>query len=135
MNAHGENLQREEDLLRQTLRQEDPSSGFAQRVMARVSESAGASEPARAVLWYRPFFGPVIRWSAVAAVSASVIVSTVHYRNMQRERAQGEAAKQQLMLALHIAGSKLQLAKEKVNDANQAQHHTKSSPSPSRSKS
>ena len=37
---------------------------------------------------------------------------------LQRQRAEGEAAKQQLMLALRIAGSKLQLAKEKVNEIN-----------------
>jgi hypothetical protein len=76
----------------------------------------------------------VIRWGAVTAVSASLFVGAVHYRNVQRERAQGEAAKQQLMLALHIAGRKLQLAKTKVNDVNETQDK-KSSTSISRSKS
>jgi hypothetical protein len=37
---------------------------------------------------------------------------------VRRERAQGEAAKQRLMLALRIAGSKLQLAKSRVNEIN-----------------
>jgi hypothetical protein len=40
----------------------------------------------------------------------------------RREHAQGEAAKQQLMLALHIAGSKLQLAKARVNEISPTNH-------------
>jgi hypothetical protein len=135
MNPKDENLQREEDLLRQALRHEDPSPGFAQRVTERASQPDVTSQPSSGVPWHRAFFRPVVRWTAVAAVSASLVVSAVYYRNVQREHAKGEAAKQQLMLALHIASSKLQLAKAKVNDANQVQHHTKSSTSPSRSKS
>ena len=38
--------------------------------------------------------------------------------NVHREQAKGEAAKQRLMLALRVAGSKLQLAKAKVNEMN-----------------
>ena len=135
MNPHEENPKREEDLLQQALRHVHPSPGFAQRVMAGVSPSDAASVPLRVVPSYRAFFRPVIRWGAVTAVSASLFVGAVHYRNVQRERAQGEAAKQQLMLALHIAGRKLQLAKTKVNDVNEARHPAKSSTSPSRSKS
>jgi len=134
MNPHGENPKREEDLLRQALRHEHPTPGFAQRVMAGVSPCDAASVPLRVVPWYKAFFRPVIRWGAVTAVSASLFVGAVHYRNVQRERAQGEAAKQQLMLALHIASRKLQLAKTKVNDVNETQDK-KSSTSISRSKS
>ena len=46
------------------------------------------------------------------------MVFGVHIYNVHRERAQGEAAKKQLMLALRVAGSKLQLAKSKVNEMN-----------------
>jgi hypothetical protein len=45
----------------------------------------------------------------------------VHLHSVRRERAQGEAAKQRLMLALRIAGSKLQLAKSRVNEINAVQ--------------
>ena len=62
-----------------------------------------------------------MRWSAITATAASLMIGGIHYRNLRRERAQGEAAKQQLMLALRIAGSKLQLAKAKVNEMNATQ--------------
>jgi len=47
-----------------------------------------------------------------------LVVGGVHYRSVQRERAQGEAAKQRLLLALRIAGRKLQLAKTRVDQIN-----------------
>jgi hypothetical protein len=59
-----------------------------------------------------------VRWGAVATVTVCLVIGSIYYRNLQRQRAEGEAAKQQLMLALRIAGSKLQLAKEKVNEIN-----------------
>jgi hypothetical protein len=62
-------------------------------------------------------------------------VGTVHYRNQRREHARGEAAKQQLMLALRIAGSKLQLARSKVNQINQSEPETPPPANQSRSRS
>ena len=119
-----------DDALKNALRREEPAEGFAERVLARMEqrESTPRREP-----WFRFFSRPLVRWGALAAVSASIIVGTVHYRNEQREREQGEEAKQQLMLALRIAGSKLQLAKAKVNEINQPQ--TESQPSIKRSRS
>jgi len=61
-----------------------------------------------------------VRWVAFATVSICLVIGGVHYRNLQGQRAEGEAAKAQLMLALRIAGSKLQLAKSKVNEINQS---------------
>ena len=49
----------------------------------------------------------------------------VHIYIVRREHAQGEAAKQRLMLALRVAGSKLQLAKAKVNEMNMNQNKTR----------
>jgi hypothetical protein len=57
----------------------------------------------------------------VAAVSAALVLGGVHYRNVQRERAQGEAAKERLLLALRIAGNKLQLARTRVDQINSGQ--------------
>lgn len=59
-----------------------------------------------------------MRWAAAAALAGALLAGGIQYRRVQRERAEGEAAKQQLMLALRIASSKLQLAKAKVNEIN-----------------
>ena len=106
-----------EDALRNALHREDAPEGFVLQVLARAQQQNAAHEAHR-TSWLSIFSQPLVRWAALAAVSVCLVIGGVHYRNLQRQRAEGEAAKQQLMLALRIAGSKLQLAKEKVNEIN-----------------
>jgi len=106
-----------EAALKTALRREEPSVGFTEDVLARVTQLESTSTPPRD-LWSAIFRKPLVRWAAFATVSASLVVGGIHYRSAQRERASGEAAKQQLMLALRIAGSKLQLARARVNEIN-----------------
>lgn len=107
-----------EDALRAALRREDAPEGFALKVLARVQQQNSAAQEAKRTSWLSIFSQPLLRWAAVAAVTICLVAGGIYYRNLQRQRAEGEAAKQQLMLALRIAGSKLQLAKEKVNKIN-----------------
>jgi len=107
-----------EDALRNAIRREDAPEGFALRVLARADQQNPAHEARTS--WLSIFSQPLVRWVAFATVSICLVIGGVHYRNLQRQRIQGEAAKQQLMLALRIAGSKLQLAKSKVNEINQS---------------
>ena len=102
-----------EDALRNALRREDAPEGFALRVLFRAQQQNSATQEARRTSWLSIFSQPFVRWAAVAAVTICLVVGSIYYRNLQRQRAEGEAAKQQLMLALRIAGSKLQLAKER----------------------
>jgi hypothetical protein len=106
-----------EQTLKKALRREAAPENFAVKVLARASQSSTEPKVQRNQ-WFSFFSRPLIRWSAFATVAICLIVGGVHYRNVQRERAKGEAAKQQLMLALRIAGSKLQLAKERVHEIN-----------------
>jgi hypothetical protein len=106
-----------EGALRNALRREDAPEGFALKVLARAQQQDAAHEAYR-TSWLSMFSQPLVRWAAVAAVTVCLVVGSIYYRNLQRQRAEGEVAKQQLMLALRIAGSKLQLAKEKVNEIN-----------------
>ena len=46
-----------------------------------------------------------------------MLLAGLEMRRQREFRARGEAAKQQLMLAVRIAGSKLQLAQAKVHEA------------------
>ena len=107
-----------EDALRNALRREDAPEGFALKVLARAEHQNSAAQEAQRASWLSIFSQPLVRWAAVAAVTICLVVGGIYYRNLQRHRAEGEAAKQQLMLALRIAGNKLQLAKEKVNEIN-----------------
>jgi len=107
-----------EEELKRALRRRNAPAGFADRVLAHVAmEKAAQSAPRReSMLTF--FTQPLVRWTAATALAGTLIAGSIHCRNLQRERAEGEAAKQQLMLALRIAGSKLQLAKAKVNEIN-----------------
>ena len=107
-----------DDALRNALRREEAPEGFALKVLARAEQQNSAAQEAQRTSWLSMFSQPLVRWAALAVVSICLVIGGAHYRNVQRQRAEGEAAKQQLMLALRIAGSKLQLAKEKVNELN-----------------
>ena len=104
--------------LKGALRRCEPSGGFTERVLTRIAAEEAAQSAPQRESWLRFFTQSLVRWASVAALGSALIAGGIHYRNVQRERAEGEAAKQQLMLALRIAGSKLQLAKAKVNEIN-----------------
>jgi hypothetical protein len=99
-----------EDRLRHALAREKPPSGFSARVLRRVSEDV---EPTP-----RLADRPVMRWAAAALIVAA-LGGALEYRSVQKareERARGEAAKEQVMQALRIAGSKLQLVQAAVKE-------------------
>jgi hypothetical protein len=116
---------RMDEVLKRALRREQAPDGFADRILARASEAplsarSSAAEPILAGSWLRFFTQPLVRWATLTALATAMILG-VHLRSVRRERARGEAAKQRLMLALRIAGSKLQLAKSRVNEINAGQ--------------
>jgi len=119
-----------EDALRDALRRKDAPEGFTASVLARIAQQYSTTREVKRTSWLSIVSAPLVRWAAFATVSICLVIGGVHYRNVQRER-EGEAAKQQLMLALRIAGNKLQLAKEKVNEINTSRperHPQKRSP-------
>ena len=98
-----------DDELRNALRREEPPPGFADRVLQRAEH--GPFERRQAG---RPF----VRWAAAAAVVAA-LAGGFQYRAVQQareERLRGEAAKEQVVQALRIAGSKLQLVQAKIKE-------------------
>jgi hypothetical protein len=113
-----------DDELKSALRRQNPPQGFADRVLARAAEQRSRQvKSAWRDSWLKIFAQPLplLRWAAVAAVAIALVLGGVHYRNMQRERARGEAAKERLLLALRIAGNKLQLARTRVDQINSDQ--------------
>ncbi|MFB3923410.1 MAG: hypothetical protein ACE145_16945 [Terriglobia bacterium] len=106
-----------ENGLRKALERREPPDGFAEKVLARVEASPTRGRGWREAL--RAFVRvPSLRWAAAGAVACLLVaLGTLHYRHVQRERAAGEAAKAQVMQALHVASSKLNVAMKKVQQA------------------
>jgi hypothetical protein len=92
-------MSRLDDALRLALRREDPPQGFADRVLAAVPGGA----PARRLP----------RWLAAAAALV-MLAGGIGYEHERRLR-EGEQAKEKVMLALRITGSKLKFVKEKIH--------------------
>lgn len=92
-----------DESLRQAMRRESPPDGFRDRVMRRIATTPRRQAPAR--------------WRFVAAVmlltSGTIGGLTLHQIHRQR---QGEKAREQVMLALHIAGRKVHYAREEVRE-------------------
>ena len=111
-----------DDELRNALRREEAPAGFTERVLSRVAEqpersiSSGSNGPALQGVGGRPTRSrlPFIQWAAAAAFVAAV-AGGVNYVAKQKERAEGEAARERVVLALHIAGAKLQLVQTKIS--------------------
>ena len=84
-----------ENELKAALRRQDPSPGFANRVIAR-------SRPRRKA--------PLVAW---AAAMAAMLVGGIAIHQEYQQR-QAERAKEQTMLALRITAEKLNFARAKV---------------------
>ena len=61
-------------------------------------------------------------WWAAAIAAAVLLAAGVEFEHQRRLRAEGEQAKERVMLALHITGSKLQFVKEKINALDSTRH-------------
>ena len=102
-------MSRLDDALREAFRSQDPGPDFTACVL---TAAAGARPKERASWW-----GALgLRWATAAALACVLLVGgSIEYRRQQEER-QGRLAKQQLVLALHIAGAKLNMARDRVQE-------------------
>jgi hypothetical protein len=101
-------MSRLEDKLRETLKREEPPAGFAERVLARTVET---KQNVRTGV----FAWSGLRWGLAGALCLALVIGGIEYRQAQEERARSEAAKEQLMTALRIAGDQMQLVRSKIN--------------------
>lgn len=97
-------MKRLEEELRQALQRREPPPGFAERVLARARARQAERRHPRWWGW---------RWLAPVAAAAVVAVG-LHMVQARRQRLEGEAAKQQLLLALELTGSKLRYAEQRI---------------------
>lgn len=119
-----------EKALRETLQREEPAADFTELLLARIAAEERApvalqSEEVRETRWrqfLKLFQMPTLRWAAAGALACLLMFSVVgvqRYREQQREIAEGERAKEQVMLALQIASSKLNTAQRKVRETSE----------------
>jgi hypothetical protein len=120
-------MNRFDEELKLALRREEPSPDFADRVMARVAELQKQEKPREKTGWLRrlaEFFQPPrMKWAAAGAMAILLVIAgfVVHHRreserNRLAEIAEGERAKEQVMLAMRIASAKLNAAQKKVRE-------------------
>jgi hypothetical protein len=120
-------MNRFDEELKLALRREEPSPDFTDRVMARVAELQKQEKPGEEAGWLRRlaefFQPPQMKWATAGAMAILLVIAGfgVHHRRENERRrlaeiAEGERAKEQVMLAMRIVSAKLNVAQKKVNE-------------------
>jgi hypothetical protein len=99
--------------LRESLRHRKPPSGFAEKVLARSRESESRHKA-------RPWM--------VAAAAVVLMIGGATFVEQQRQQAENEKAKEQLMVALRITGTKLRTVQERISRIQQRAVQQQSNP-------
>lgn len=125
-------MNRFEDELRAALRRQEPASDFTGRVLERITQLPAPQTQTREKLrektdWRQRiakfFQPPQLKWAMVGAMALLLVAAAIgvhRYREHQRamaEMAEGQRAKEQVMLAMRIASQKLNVAQKKVQEA------------------
>jgi len=121
-------MNRFDEELKLALRREEPAPDFTDRLMARVAELQKREKPGKEAGWLRrlaEFFQPTqMKWAMAGAMAILLVIAGFgvhHRRESERKRlaeiAEGERAKEQVMLAMRIVSAKLKVAQKKVNEA------------------
>jgi hypothetical protein len=87
--------------LRESLRRREPPADFAAKVLARTRDT----EVRSVFSW---------RWLAIAALVVLMVGGTLFIQEQQRQ-VENERAKEQLMVALRITGSKVKEVQGRLN--------------------
>lgn len=105
-------MNRLEQELKKAMQRVEPPAGFAERMLARAaSEKEKKARP----LWGFAWPGASnLRWATACALCVVLATSGILYHHEQHRK--GEEAKEQLMLALRITSSKLQIATQSVRN-------------------
>lgn len=112
MSAHENEV---EQALREALRREPAPEGLAERILQRAGRQAPSPLRNPIAPWWRL---PALRW-AVAAVAIACAGGAILEHRQQQLR--GEQARQQVLLALRITGSRLRIVQEQVVKANEGE--------------
>jgi hypothetical protein len=106
-----------EEELKQALRRQEPGADFTQRVLARC---AAEDAKVRGNFWRIFWATPIWRFGMATAAALLMVGSGTLYQQHEHEL-KGMAAKRQLLLAMRIAGTKLQEVQQRVKESEQEQ--------------
>lgn len=105
-----------EQELKQALQRQEPAAGFTARVLARCpAEKAKANSG----FWRNVWSLPSWRLGVAAAVAGLLVLGGGSAYQRHEHEVKGLAAKRQLLLAMHIAGTKLQEVQQRVKESEQ----------------
>ncbi len=122
-------MSRLENELRSALSREEPSPDFTDRVMARIQSLPAKTEQekrekigwlSKIIAIFEPF---QLKWAMAAALAILMLfagLSLYRYRENQRmlaEIAEGERARQQVLLAMKLTSEKLNFAHRKIQQS------------------
>ena len=99
-----------EEELKRALQRQEPAADFTVRVLARC---------AKAEAKHKLGFWPMWRLGLASAIVALLIMSGSTAYQQHEHTVKGLAAKHQLLLAMRIAGTKLQQVQERVKESEQ----------------
>ena len=100
-----------DDELKSALGRKEPAEDFTARTLRRIAQPTPRSWRDEIATLLRP---PRLQWVAASVVILVVPFAALEYRHERQVRAQGETAKQQLVLAMRIAGAELHHAQQQV---------------------
>src|SRR5215510_8474633 len=114
-----------DDELKLAFRREEPAPDFTDRVMTRIAELQSQEKPREKTDWLKRlvefFQPPQMKWAMAGAMAVVLLIagfgvhrSRENERRRQAEIAEGERAKEQVMLAMRIVSAKLNIAQKKV---------------------
>jgi len=106
-------MSRLEDELKSALGRKEPGGDFVAQVMRRAGQPAPRRWSDELRMLFRP---PRLQW-VVATLVVGLIVpfGALEYRREREVRLQGQMAKEQLILAVRIAGSELRNVQQKIH--------------------
>jgi anti-sigma-K factor RskA len=108
-----------DDELRRAFERKDPPAGFADRVLARISQTrSSGDESRRPQKTSSPF---QFRWIAAIAALAVLAVASSQYYSSRQAALEEERVKEQLRVSLQIASEKLNEVGRKVREYSQKQ--------------
>ncbi|HEX4038093.1 MAG TPA: hypothetical protein VHX37_08545 [Acidobacteriaceae bacterium] len=97
-----EPIDRFEAELKEQLQLREAPAGFADRVMARIPARREGRHP----------WAPVVRWATAAVLVGAVVAGGVEHD--RRQRIEGERARAEVLLALHITGTTLNAVERRI---------------------
>jgi len=92
-----------ENDFKRALRRESPAPGFAGRVLQRIERE---EMPAKRPVWWR---------AAAASVTLAALLGGYATHKVAEHR-RGERAREQVLVAMHLAGEKVRYAQQQVHN-------------------